>query len=197
MKSIDRLKMIIRILIILLIIVIVVYVLMVVMPKKRNSNTESVDNTKFGYTLAKRDTDLYKLIFNNLKDELNKEPINYEKYAEYISELFIVDLYTLNNKTQKNDVGGVQFVKEDARDNYKLNVSNTLYKHLNSEGTNIEVSKIDMDEINEITYEISNKKYNGYEVKLTWEYKEDNEYDKEGTIVLIRDGEELYIVEKK
>ena len=54
-----------------------------------------------------------------------------------------------------------------------------------------------MNEINEITYDISDKKYDGYEVKLIWEYKEDNDYDKEGTIILIKDNDQLYIVEKK
>ena len=197
MKKIDRLKRIIRILMILLIVIIVVYVLMVVMPKKKNSSIESVDKTKFGYTLAKRDSNLYKEVFNKLKEELDEDIIDYDKYAEYISKLFIIDLYTLNNKTHRNDVGGIQFVREDIKDNYKLNVSNTLYKYIKSEGTDIEVSKIDMNEINEITYDISDKKYDGYEVKLIWEYKEDNDYDKEGTIILIKDNDQLYIVEKK
>ena len=195
MKKVDKLKRIIRICILILIVVIIVYILMVVLPKKKNNATQSVDKTKFGYTLAKRDTELYKEVFNLLKEELNKESINYEKYAEYISKLFIIDLYTLSNKNFKNDVGGIQYVKDEIKDNYKLNVSNTLYKYINN--SKVEVSKIDVLEIKEIEYKISNKNYSGYEVKLSWEYKEKNDYDKEGTIILIRDNDELYVVEKK
>ncbi len=196
MKKIDKLKKIIRVLILLLIVVIIIYVLMVVMPSKKNA-TESVDKTKYGYVLAKRDSNLYKDNFNLLKSELDKESINYEKYAEYISKLFIIDLYTLNNKKNKNDVGGIQFVKDEVKDNYKLNVSNTLYKYINDTNNKVEVNKIDLVEIKEVNYKISNKEYDGYEVKLSWEYKVDNEYDMEGSIILVRDGEQLYIVEKK
>lgn len=197
MKKIDKLKKIIRILILLLIVIIVIYVLMVVLPKKRNNVVESIDKTKFGYTLTKRDSNLYKNNFNLLKNELDKENIDNRKYAEYISKLFVIDLYTLNNKKNKNDVGGLQFVKDEIKDNYKLNVSSTLYKYINNGDNNIEVSKIDLNEIKEITYNINNKEYNGYEVNLVWEYKEDNDYDKEGTIVLVLDNNQLYIVEKK
>lgn len=197
MGKIDKLKKIIRILLLLLVIFIIVYILMIVLPKKKNNVIELVDETKFGYTLSKRDTDIYKDTFKLLKEELAKDTIDYEKYAEYISKLFIIDLYTLSNKKFKDDVGGVQFVKDEIRDNYKLNVSNTLYKYIGVIDNNVEISKIDLVEIKEINYKISNKDYVGYEVNLKWEYKVDNDYDKEGTIILVRDNDKLYIVEKK
>lgn len=196
MKKIDIIKKVLRFLIIVLIIVTVV-VLLYVLPKKKSKVVESIDNTKYGYILTKRDSSLYKEVFNLLKDELDNDNINYEKYAEYISKLFVIDLYTLNNKTNKNDIGGIQYVKDEVKDNYKLNVSNTLYKYIGTVKSDVEVSKIDLEKISEITYKISNKEYSGYEVKLIWEYKEKNDYDTEGTIVLIKDNDKLYIVEKK
>ena len=44
--------------------------------------------------------------------------------------MFLIDLYNLDNKKNMYDVGGVIFVFPDARENYKLNVSNTLYKYM-------------------------------------------------------------------
>lgn len=196
MKKIDAIKRILRFLIIILIIITIVVVIYI-LPKKKNRTVESIDSTKYGYVLAKRDTSLYKEVFNLLKDELKKEDINYEKYAEYVSKLFVIDLYTLSNKTSKNDVGGIQYVKDEIKDNYKLNVSNTIYKYIGTVKSDVEVSKVELEEIKEVTYKISNKDYSGYEVKLIWEYKEKNDYDTEGTIVLIQDDGKLYIVEKK
>ena len=196
MKKIDLIKKIIRFLIIILIIITAV-VSLYILPKKKNKTIESIDNTKYGYVLAKRDNSLYKEIFNLLKDELDSDTIDYEKYAEYISKLFVIDLYTLNNKVNRNDIGGIQYVKDEIKDNYKLNVSNTLYKYVGTINSNAEVNKVDLEKISETTYKIANKEYSGYEVKLAWEYKEENDYDTEGTIVLIRDNDRLYIVEKK
>ena len=46
-------------------------------------------------------------------------------------------------------------------------------------------------------YIIDEIKYSCYEVKLNWEYEKDLGYEKEGTIYLIKDKYELFVVEKK
>ena len=66
----------------------------------------SKDKTaKFDYTLDKDNTNLMKENFKELKDILANDNINYEDYAKTLAKLFIVDLYTIDNKKSMYDVG--------------------------------------------------------------------------------------------
>jgi len=199
MKKLDKIKKIIGIIILLLIVIIGVYGVFIILPN-RNKNVEvkETDKIKYGYTQYSRDTKLYKEIFNNLKNELNKDELDYKKYAENISKLFIIDLYTLNNKNSKEDVGGIQYLRDELKENFILNASNTMYKYVGTEDINLpEVSSVQLVNITESKYSINDKEYDSFEVNLKWEYKKDLGYDKEGKIIVIKDGEELYIVEKE
>ena len=68
---------------------------------KMNVKTQKVkisDEIKeFGYVLEDNETDLYKKYFNQLSKTLNveKEDIDYDKYAELVSKLFVADFYNL------------------------------------------------------------------------------------------------------
>ena len=199
MKKINKIKRIIGIIICVLTVIIGIYLVLVILPNNNKGLTpKEVEKVIFDYTLYQRDTATYKDIFNELKTELNSETIDYRRYAELISKLFIVDLYTLNNKISKDDVGGVQFVKDEIKDNFIFNASNTIYKYVGiNNGDMPEVSSIELVDIKEYTYTISSKEYQGYEVNLKWEYKKDLGYDKEGIIYVVKEGEKLFIVEKK
>lgn len=199
MKRIDRLKHLVGIILLVLLITIVIYIVLVLKPKNDKSKfLDEKEKIKYGYILYERDTKIYRDVFNELKLELNNASIDYEKYAEYISKLFIIDLYTLNNKVSKDDVGGIQFVMNDIKDNYLLNVSDTMYKYINEDGIELpEVSSIELLDINSYKYSINNKEYDGYEVNLKWDYKKDLGYDSEGIVYVIKDEDELFIVEKK
>jgi len=199
MKKLDKIKKIMGIIILLLIVVIGIYAVLIVLPNRnKDIEVKETDKIKYGYIQYSRDTKLYKEIFNELKNELNNDSIDYKKYAENISKLFVVDLYTLNNKNSKEDVGGVQYLKEELKKNFILNASNTMYKYVGREDITLpEVSSIELVNITEGKYSISNVEYNSYEVNLKWEYKKDLGYDKEGKIIVIKDGEQLYIVEKE
>lgn len=197
MKKISKIKRITLLFIVLLTIIITIYTILFAMPNKgKEKKIEESNKIKFGYVLYKRDNSLYKGIFNNLKNVLNDD-INYDKYAEYVSELFIIDLYTLKNKNSKEDIGGIQYVFDNVKDNYSLNVSNTLYKYIGIQKELPEVNKIELKNIISTNYEINGKSYDAYEVSLNWEYKEDYGYDTEATLILIKDSEKLYVVEKK
>lgn len=199
MKKINKIKRIIGIIIFALIVVIGIYLVLVILPNKsKNITPKEMEKIKFDYILYQRDKTIYKDIYNELKAELNKESIDYNKYAELISKLFIVDFYTLSNKISKEDVGGVQFVKDEIKDNFILNAQNTIYKYVGISNTEtLEVSSIELSNISEYNYKIEDKSYAGYEINLKWEYKKDLGYDKEGTIYVVKEGEKLVIVEKK
>ena len=81
---------------------------------------ESLDTIKgFDYKLEDRDKEIYKTEFKKLKENLEGKSINYEDYAKSIAKMFIIDLYTIDNKINKYDIGGEEFVHHDALENYK------------------------------------------------------------------------------
>ena len=141
---------------IVLIIICIVILLMVKFFHNLKSSSQKVNVIdtleNYDYKLEDRDTVLYKNLFNELKEVLKtKENIDKNKYSELVSKLFIVDLFTLDNKLSKYDVGGTDFVYPDNIENYKLDVEETLYKILknNADGKR----KQDLPIVKEITLE--------------------------------------------
>lgn len=170
-----------------------------------NLNTvQLVDEIKgYDYHLKDRDTKLYKEEFIKLKALLEEEDIDYESYAELLGKLYVIDLYTINNKINKYDVGGSQFVYPSAKENYELNVRETIYRYVednsNSKRTQKlpEVSSITVSDIKETKYTLEETEYEGYEVSIDLQYIEDLGYDEEVSITLIKDENKLYVVEHK
>lgn len=164
-------------------------------------NINSIEG--YEYILKSSATELMKQEFNILKENLESAAVNKEDYAVSIAKLFIIDLYTMNNKLNKYDVGGSDYIYKNAVANYKLSVTDTLYKYLedNIDGKRKqvlpEVSSIELVEITESELEIDEKVYFGYKVNLNWEYIADLEYDREAEIIIIEDSNILYIAEKK
>lgn len=175
---------------------------------------------EYGYELKENETDIYKEEFENLSKILSKKEVDYEAYAKSISKLFIIDLYTLDNKLSKNDIGGLDFIKEDMRDNFIDEVRSTFYKYLevDSEDRNQdlpEVSEITDISIENTTFVIkdtktttksSKSKYktedknvgemvDAYKVTISWDYKEDFGYENNANMIIIKEDKKLYIVE--
>lgn len=170
---------------------------------KNNKNVDKGISIKgFDYILYEDDIDIYKDEFKKLKKNLESSNINYTEYAESISKMFVMDLYSLKVKKNMYDVGGVQFVYPDIRDNYKLNVTNTLYKYMkdNSDGKREQdlpmVKSVSIKNEDETKYKIGEEEFDGYKINLDIEYVKDLEYDKSAEIILVKKDKYLYIVEK-
>lgn len=170
---------------------------------KNNKNVDKGISIKgFDYILYEDDIDIYKDEFKKLKKNLESSNINYTEYAESISKMFVMDLYSLEAKKNMYDVGGVQFVYPDIRDNYKLNVTNTLYKYMkdNSDGKREQdlpmVKSVSIKNEDETKYKIGQEEFDGYKINLDIEYVKDLEYDKSAEIILVKKDKYLYIVEK-
>lgn len=170
---------------------------------KNNKNLDKGISIKgFDYILYEDDIDIYKDEFKKLKKNLESSNINYTEYAESISKMFVMDLYSLEAKKNMYDVGGVQFVYPDIRDNYKLNVTNTLYKYMkdNSDGKREQdlpmVKSVSIKNEDETKYKIGEEEFDGYKINLDIEYVKDLEYDKSAEIILVKKDKYLYIVEK-
>lgn len=160
---------------------------------------DSVD--KYNYVLKSNATSLQKTLFNELKDVLKADSINDDDYAKVIAKMFVTDLYTLSNKVNKYDVGGTDLVLEKGRENFKLNVEDTLYKYLedNSDGNRNqilpEVIEVNADEITDVKYKIDETEYDAKKVILSFDYKEKLGYDDKATVILIKIDNYYYVVE--
>ena len=190
---------------------------------KKTNEVKIVKKIKgYGYELNNNETALYREKFDELDKILSKENVDYEAYAKKISELFIIDFYTLDNKISKNDIGGIQFIKDSMKDNFIEEARSTFYKYVEQKEGRTQalpvVSKINSIEVEETTFVInyneedkneeknttiktSNKnkqsgvQYDGYKVHVSWSYKKNLGYEKAANIILVKDGEKLYIVE--
>lgn len=166
-----------------------------------NSNTKKIDSLElYGYSLTKNDSELFKTEFEALRTTLNKEPINYEEYAKSISKLFIIDLYTINNKLGSTDIGGTEFIYPDLVLNFTENMGSSLYKNVetNIYGDRTQklpvVSEVTVGSIEDTTYTYNDVDYEGYSVKLTWNYVEDLGYQNTINLTLIKSNNKLFIV---
>jgi hypothetical protein len=168
--------------------------------KQDNTKKELRSLELYGYKLSDTDTELFSNTFKELEMVLNEDTIDYSKYAELLSKLFIIDVYTLNNKLTSTDIGGLDFLHKDLKENFKDNLGATLYKNVenNLDGNRTqklpEVIAINTNEIKETKYIYNNEEYEGYIVSLSWEYVEDLGYEKSAKITLIKDNGKLYIV---
>lgn len=160
---------------------------------------DSIDN--FDYTLDDRDTELMKNTYNELKTVLSSDEIDYEKYAEILSKLFVIDLFTMDNKVNRYDVGSTEYVYPDSVDNFKTNVEDTIYKSMenNSDGKRRqdlpEVSSIDNTSVETSTFTIGEEEHESFVVNINWSYVSDLGYDDNAIITLIELNEKLYVVE--
>lgn len=155
---------------------------------------------KYGYTLEDRDTELFKEKFEELK-ELVKEEYDQEEYLKLISQLFIIDLYTINNKISRYDIGGLEYVYNEALPSFKSVVESSIYKTVenNIDGKRTqnlpEVTSIEVSETSSMMYTMPDEtEVSGYRVELTWTYKEDLGYDTKGVLILIPDDNKLAVV---
>lgn len=173
-------------------------------PSKKEQ-TKVVDNIEeYGYTLESDQPKIYKDLFKELSNVLKEENVDYEKYASLISQMAAIDFYNLDNKTSKNDVGAVQFIREKNRDNFILEASETVYKYIiqNTSGDRKQelpiVTKSEVKSIKEQAYKYKNiKDDKAYTVEVSLEYKKDLGYPKNVTIKLLHSDKKLEIYEMK
>ena len=171
--------------------------------KDSNPTKKLVSLDLYGYTLSKNDTDVYKTNFKELQGVLNETPVNFQEYAKSLSKLFIIDLFTLDNKLASTDIGGLEFIHKDLKENFKDNMGATLYKNIenNLNGNRTQklpiVSKITSCEVSDTKYTYLDNEYDAYLINISWEYEEDMGYQNSAKITLIKDDEMLYIVKSE
>ncbi len=162
---------------------------------------EVVDSIKnFDYVLEDRDTPIYKEAFSKLKSILESDTINYEEYARYLGELYLIDLYTISNKVNKYDVGALDFIYPSEKEKFQNIVMDTLYKFVEDNSTNSrnqslpEVTNVEISDLENTTYKIQDNDLEAYLIHATISYKEDLGYDSKVKIIVVKDDNKLYVV---
>lgn len=168
-------------------------------PIKEVKVTNTIEN--YGYNLEDRDTELYKEKYEELKKLLSKDDYDKDEYIKLISELFIIDLFTIDNKISRYDVGGTEFMYTGAVASFKASVENSLYKTVENDLEDNRnqalpvVSSIEITNYEPTTYEMPDQTViDGYKVNLSWQYEKDLGYDDTGVLIVIPDGNKMGVV---
>lgn len=159
----------------------------------------------YGYTLDNNKSEIYKKYFKQLKEVLSSDPVDENKYLELISKMLIIDLYSLDNKIDNNDIGGVEFVYSGVVDNYKAKMADTIYMNIESNLYGKRKQKLPMvkdvtvDDVKTVPYYYLNGKSDNsaYQVKVSWEYQENMGYDRQTTLYFVHENNKLSLVEMK
>lgn len=167
----------------------------------KGSERKKLDSIElYGYTLSKNDTEIYKTYFKELSKVLNEKTIDYTEYAKLISKLFVTDLYTLDNKLASTDIGGLEFLHKDLKDNFKENMGSTLYNFVESniDGKRTQelpiVKDVNVSDVFETKYTYNKTEYDAYIVSTDITYEKDLGYPKSMKLTIIKDNNILYIV---
>lgn len=190
------------IVILLLIIAYFTYINITSRTEKKHKEVQVDNIEKYNYTLYDDQSDIYKDLFVQLKNVLNQEEIIEEEYVTIISQMFIIDFFTLNDKITNNDIGGCDFVHQDILDNFKLKANDTMYKYLESNIYGDRKQKLPIvSKITEVNVSSQSFKYNksedknAYKVIIKWEYQKDLGYQKEAYLIFVHDDIKLSLVE--
>lgn len=165
--------------------------------KENKAQTTKVTSSIEGYdySLNSLDTKYYKELFEKLKKTLEVDQRDEELYASLISQLFVTDFYTLSNKIGSSDIGGLEFVVEEARDNFADKAKDTMYKLVESnlygerEQELPEVTKVSIDSITKTSFTYnSNTDEEAYNVKTSITYDKDLGYPTTVKLILVHNG---------
>ncbi|MBE6157493.1 MAG: hypothetical protein E7160_01725 [Firmicutes bacterium] len=161
---------------------------------------------EYGYELKDSKSARYKKMFYELEKILKKSTVDEKAYVKKITNMFIYDFYTLDNKTAKTDVGGTDFIYKEILGNFLENAENTFYKYVESNIYNQRKQKLpSVDKIKISSVKTEEFKYGdktdeeAYIVNVSWNYTDSkyDDYQKEATLVFIHNGKRLDLVELK
>ena len=196
---------------IIIVVVSIIGILSYFVLRGRNSSQNPEDLKKnsreiagYGIYLDDLDTSIYRDEFNKLKENLESNTINYDEYAESVAKMFVIDLYTIKNKINKYDIGGVEFVLPEGRDNYITNVTDTIYNYVedNSNGKRNQqlpvVNSVEIKEVKKDKYKVTSldKTYDAYIFSIKIGYSLNLGYDETAEVTVVNKDNFMYVVEK-
>ena len=155
---------------------------------------KELDNLKdYGYTLTDKDSKYFKAEYEELKKILTTDNVDEEKYAIQVARMFVIDLYSMDTKVNKYDVGGLEYFYVDKKDMYEQKVMDSLYSTMldDTYGDRKQelplVKEIETLSVEETDYELGENEVSGYKVQLKITYEKDLGYDDEATLIICKE----------
>lgn len=158
----------------------------------------------YGYSLNENDSKYVKNLFKELQTILDTEPLDEEKYASVMSQIFIADFYSLNDAVNKNDVGGKQFVYAGHQDEFVKKAKASVYQYVENNiygNRKQELPVVKTVEV--IDVETSSYKTDvltdsdAYLVDVSITYEKDLGYPSNATLFIVHSNDKLEIAELK
>lgn len=182
---------------------------------KNNDNSvrptpPAVEETQENYQLSETATAYQKSIFEELtqaKDDYqsSQTDLTKEAYVESVVKNFIADFYTWSNKTGRNDVGGLQFINEEMKANFRKQAIDSFYENLDyylkdyDPTSLLTVSHVTILDVNlDDTIEVEDEVIECISVKASWEYaatslEEIGQFQNEATFILTESNDYLVL----
>lgn len=143
-------------------------------PIKKEENVVLVSNET--YEDPKNPSNTFKKAFNLLTEHVNAQDM--EKVSEDVAICFVYDFFTLKNKDNGTDVGGLTYLPQNRTEEFSEFAVRNYYKNydeiVNEHGKSSlpEVVNVTVQSKTETEVEYKNELYNGYTFNLTVEYGE-------------------------
>lgn len=168
-------------------------------PVKEKEVAESLD--EYGYTLDRYASSNYKELYKSLKELLNTKEYDEREYAKLVAQLFTSDLFTISNKISSSDIGGLQFVYSDFKNDFIKIAQNSLYNNVESDlydNRTQELPTVIMVNVKEVTNDTFKYKEiifeNAYYISLNITYEKDLGYASDFNVVLVKNNNKLEVV---
>ena len=172
----------------------------------RNPDEEIIIENKdvisqYNYSLKENDSFVKEEKFNELKEILEADEIDDTLYAETLAEIFVIDVFDLNSKLSKYDIGGLEYIYENEKNKFKSIMQDTLYNSVEDNTLNKrnqelpKVISVTSEDIIQSEYEIDDTLFPSWNIKIKIDYKKDLGYDNSVLVTVIKDAEKLYVVE--
>ena len=154
---------------------------------------DSID--EYGYQVSDKDSKYFKSEFDILKKILLDKPVDEEKYVTQVAKLFVIDLYTMDTKINKYDIGGNEFIHSDKKEMFEQKVIDSLYASMldNTYGDrkqNLpEVKEVKVVSTDKTTYKMDKENVDAYIVKMEITYVKNYDYDTQASVVLVKEND--------
>lgn len=182
----------------------IIYSVFISRDNKLEDEKSVLDISGFNYKIDENNvSSIYATEFKKLKENLESNEINYTEYVESIAKLYIIDLYSLKDKINKYDVSASQYINIDTQENFKLKVSETLYKYIEDNSNKDRkqvlprVSGVIIKNIENTNFIINDLEHEAYNINIEWNYEEDLGYDTSAILTLIKCEKEIFVAEEK
>lgn len=173
-------------------------------------NPPVVEEIQEDYQLSDMATAYQKEIFEELtqaKDDYQSShtDLTKEAYVELVVKNFIADFYTWSNKTGRNDVGGLQFINEEMKANFRKQAIDSFYENLDyylkdyDPTSLLTVNNVTTLDVNlDDTIEVEDEVIECISVKASWEYEDTSlddigQFQNEATFILTESNDYLVL----